>query len=479
MTDADKCSHNVSGRVLKALGMFGSVQAVTIFCSVVRVKLLSVLVGPAGVGLNALYNNTSELVSSTTQLNMRQSSVRDISASDSDDERRMMAAVVLRWGWWLGLSGMVVMALLSPLFSYISFGNFDYTAQFALIAAAMIALGLANAQMAVMQGFSELRMLARTNLYGNLIATVIAVIAYWQWGLIAIAPVLVVYKFVIMGACRYQMRRLMHELPRPTVSEALHKGRGFLCLGAYMTVAGLFMVVIQYVFSVYLNRAVSTEELGVYQAGNTLVGSYIGFVFTAVTLEYYPRLASRVKSRKRMSVTVNHEAVLLLWVMVPLLVMFECCSDFMIKLLYSSRFEAVLPYVAVAVVGVVPRAVSVCFSYVMLARGDGRAYLAVEGLSCLFGLTVNIVSYEFFGFFGLGAAYLVWYALYAAMTVLVCRRRYRLTVNATTVWLAAGATLLVAVAAVMKTLVGWWLPALTILPWLIPLSLKRLRNLSA
>ena len=137
--------HSVSARVLKALGMFGSVQIVNILCSVVRTKLLSVWVGPVGVGLNALFDNTSELVSSPTQLNLRQSSVRDISATEDEQGRLLMAAVVLRWGLWLGLAGVAAMALLAPVFSYVSFGNQDYTGQFVLLSTLIVALGLANA----------------------------------------------------------------------------------------------------------------------------------------------------------------------------------------------------------------------------------------------------------------------------------------------------------------------------------------------
>lgn len=470
--------HSVSARVLKALGMFGSVQIVNILCSVVRTKLLSVWVGPVGVGLNALFDNTSELVSSSTQLNLRQSSVRDISATEDEQGRLLIAAVVLRWGLWLGLAGVAAMVMLAPVFSYVSFGNQDYTGQFVLLSTLIVALGLANAYMAVMQGFGLLKELARGRLVSGVVATSLAIPAYWLWGLAAIVPVLMIYKFTIMAVYRYEMRSLIPRLPRPTLSQAFTLGRGFLKFGAYITFANLFMVVIQYIFSVYLNRTVSTEELGVYQAGNTLVSSYIGFIFTAVSLEYYPRLAARVKSLWRMSVTVNHEVVLLMWVIVPMLVVFECCSDFFVRLLYSSRFEAVVPYVAIAVVGAVFRGVSVCFSFALLARGDGRAYVIVEGVSCLFGLTANIVAYELFGFVGLGVAYLVWYAFYATMTAVVCRRRYGMTVNAVTVRLSIAAAAVVAAAAAMKAIAGWCLPTIAILPWLIPLSLRRLRKIS-
>ena len=66
-------------RVLSAIAMLGSAQAVNIICSVIRAKLIAVWLGPVGVGLNTILVNGSNLVSTATQLNLRDSSVRDLS----------------------------------------------------------------------------------------------------------------------------------------------------------------------------------------------------------------------------------------------------------------------------------------------------------------------------------------------------------------------------------------------------------------
>ena len=42
--------------ILKAMGIFGGVQVLTILCSIIRTKLVALWIGPLGVGLFGIYN---------------------------------------------------------------------------------------------------------------------------------------------------------------------------------------------------------------------------------------------------------------------------------------------------------------------------------------------------------------------------------------------------------------------------------------
>ena len=99
-----------TAKVLKALSVFGGVQAVTIICSVFRAKFVALWIGPAGVGLITLYNSTIDLLSNTTQLNLRQSAVRDISTSR---DKALVVAVTRRIALLLGVVGMLLVLLAS------------------------------------------------------------------------------------------------------------------------------------------------------------------------------------------------------------------------------------------------------------------------------------------------------------------------------------------------------------------------------
>lgn len=47
--------------ILKAMGIFGGVQVLTIICSIIRTKLVALWIGPFGVGLFGIYNQALEI----------------------------------------------------------------------------------------------------------------------------------------------------------------------------------------------------------------------------------------------------------------------------------------------------------------------------------------------------------------------------------------------------------------------------------
>ena len=120
---------NITTGVLKALGVFGGVQMVTIICSILRTKLIAVWIGAAGVGLFGIFNSAIELFGVLFHLGVRDSAVRDI-ASSQQPETNKIIIIVRRWVLILGVIGLVVTMVISPLLSNFTFGNYDYTYDF-------------------------------------------------------------------------------------------------------------------------------------------------------------------------------------------------------------------------------------------------------------------------------------------------------------------------------------------------------------
>ena len=88
----------LSARVLKAMSVFGGVQMSTILCGIVKVKLIAMWLGPAGVGLFGIFNGAVDMVSSISQLGVRSSAVRDIAAARHSSSVGVTVTVVRRWG---------------------------------------------------------------------------------------------------------------------------------------------------------------------------------------------------------------------------------------------------------------------------------------------------------------------------------------------------------------------------------------------
>lgn len=412
-------------KVLKALSIFGGVQVITILCSIVRTKLVALWIGPAGVGLLALYNSTMEFLSTSTQLNLRQSAVRDLSQAKNDIDRQRLMAVARTLSFVLGFCGMVLVALFCSALSLWAFDDTKHWLAFVILSPMMLFSAIASGEWAIMQGFDKLKALARSSAFAALTATVAAIPLFYFLRLKAIVPVILVFAFAnALYAMIFHVRTPGRRYT--SLSTAFAQGHPMLSLGLYLTVSAAVTLLASNIFIVYLNRSFTAEITGLYQAGYTLVNTYVGMIFTAIAMEYYPRLASVAVHPRRCEVIVTHEIKIALWILLPVIVLFIVFKSLIVKILYAPTFEAILPYLSLAIIGVTFRAVSWCMAYVMLARGDGRIYIITEVASAVFYLALNIPLFGAMGFDGLGLAYIAWYAVYTAICYAVYRYRYHM-----------------------------------------------------
>lgn len=178
-------------KILKVMGVFSGVQAVSIVCSVVRAKLIAIWIGPAGVGIFAVLNSALDMISSSTQLNLRQTAVRDISAAAPGRLQKAVAAV----RWWssrLGLVGAAAMAGASPLLSIASFGHAGMWWAFAALAIAAYAMALTSGEQAIMQGTGHLADIAKSTVRGVVCGTAVSAPLFYFLGEGSIAPTIVI-----------------------------------------------------------------------------------------------------------------------------------------------------------------------------------------------------------------------------------------------------------------------------------------------
>ena len=454
---------SISQMAVKAMGIFGGVQMLGILCLVVRTKLVALWIGSVGVGLFGLFNNALEMLNIATNLGVRSSSVRDISQAGESGNVSLLArivAVVRRWSLWLGLGGATLTLALSPALSRFTFGDQDHIWGFVALSVAVLLMALTNGEQAILQGTGKLRRLATSTLWGTLGGLLISIPMFYWLRERSVVPSIVAYAGCNALAA-WLLRNRDFSPTRLSARETAKMGTGFVRLGIYMTIGNFASLLAAYVFNAWLNHRGGTSEVGFYQAGYTLINKYTGLLFTALGMEYYPRLAAVSQSATRLRVFVSQEVNVAMMVLAPVAVLFILLREPIVWLLYSSEFNVILPYVAWGMVGMVFRALSWCMAFVILARGDGRTYVVTETISAVASVILSMVCYTWWGITGLGVAFVLWYAFYTVLVAVVYVRRYRLTLSigslASTAW-----TLTVALAALTAMECQVWWAALAV-----------------
>lgn len=418
----------LSRKVLNAIYLFGGTQAVTILCSIVRVKLVAIWIGAAGVALFGIYNTALTLITQIAMLGMRSSSVREIaSTGDSPSHQAVIIKSVKRWSWLLGAVGAIATMLAAPQLSRWSFGDTSHTAGFRALSAAVLLTCVTGAQLAIMQGRGKLRRLARASLWGALAGLAVSAPMFYYWRIDSVVPAFMAYAAAALVAALI-FREPSRDLPAAHVGlkASFITGRSFIILGAFITMSEVLNQLSGYIFISWLNNEAGADTTGYFQSGYTIMNRYAGLVFTAIGMELYPRLASVAGSPMRTSTFVSHEIRIILLIILPIASVLVVAAPLIVTLLYSREFLSIVPYIETAAPGTIFRAVSWSMAYVILARGDGRTYLITELSSAAIAVVFQIWGYTMGGLTGLGIAYSLWYMSYTLIIALIYFRRYRL-----------------------------------------------------
>lgn len=434
-------SHSASARITRAIGLFSGVRIVGIICSLIRNKAIAWFIGPAGMGLVVLLNSIVDLISQSTRLSIDQSAQRDISQT-SESNAVVTITVVRRWTIWLGLAGMAVTCALSPLLSLWTFETIERWPVFCILSVVPLCVTYSNCTIAQNQGLRRIRAVALSNVVGAVTGLLVAVPLVVWLRIDSIVWIILAYGVSSwLGAYIFRPRIKSITLPR---TEVVEKGRSFIKLGVQITAAVFISQAFAYLFVLFLNTYASTYTLGLYQSGYTLMNSYVGIIFSAMVLEYYPRLSAQANGRRRLQLTASNQLNITLYILTPLLCVLIVLINPVIRVIYSEEFLPIIPYVVLCCSGVIFRAVSWCMAYVILAKGDGKAYLTTEISSSVIGFGCNIAGYLLGGVVGLGIAYVAWFAAYTFIVCAICKRRYDITFLPRTIVISAASFLLTA-----------------------------------
>lgn len=447
---------HVFDHIVKYVGVFGSVQAVTVLVNLVMIKVKSILVGTVGYGITESLNRSTNLVLNTTNLGVPMAAVPEISRHLNDDVADELAdkiRLTRSWAMLTALAGMALCILLAPWLSYYAFdGDKSYALSFVLLSLSVAATSIAGGETAVMRGAGMLRQIALRQLVAGVLSLVVAVPLYWFWGLRGIVPALVLIAVGTMAVtCFYSVRRFPYRINMFNWNY-LRKGTGMIGFGIYFTIVSFVGSWAWLFIARYLTGEGGSELTGTYSAGYGIVTYLANLLLSVTDSEYYPRLSAAGDDMARSHWLVNSQSLAMCMLAAPLVVLFMICTPAVVYVVLEyEKFYASIVLAQMAVIGLFFKSVYQPISYLVLARLDSKVYVAQE-LICYTMLIVCAVSgYKLAGVTGLGISLAVWEMLYLLLTYSICRWRYAFRMSArlvrnfliqgTLVLLAAGGVL--------------------------------------
>lgn len=366
-------------QIFRSSAIIGGASVINIVIGIVKVKVLAVLLGPAGVGLMGLYQNIMGMASTLANCGIGNSGVRQLAASAGDAE---ILSIVRRTLWLgnlvLGLAGMVILWLLREPVAQWVFGDTAHVSEVGWLGLGVLFTLIAGSQTALLQGLRRIGDLARVNVISAVISAAVGILlVYWLGQAGVVWFVLAAPAISVLVASYYAAR-----LPRPQTArdwQGIHQQwQAMLKLGIPFMAAGLLTLATQLTARSIILRELGLDASGYFQAAWAISMTYIGFVLGAMSADYYPRLTEAINDHPRARKLVNEQTEMALLLAGPALLAMITLAPWVIHLLYAASFAPATDVLRWQALGDILKVASWPMGFILLAMGRGGIFIATE-----------------------------------------------------------------------------------------------------
>lgn len=434
-------------RILRSSALMGGSQATNQVLGLIRIKLVAILLGPAGVGIVGLYTSAMAMLASVTDLGLQRSAVRSIAhANGSEDPAAMMRSVRMlrRLCWATGIFGWLVAAALALPLSRMMFQNSDHALALAVLGASLLLNAINGGQVALLRGLSRIGDIARIQVTAGFVNTVSTLVLYAWLRERGIVPVLLMNAAVSLAISAWFVRRIEVPEGRMSWQEALAEARPMLTLGLALMTSLVLANLLEFVTRSLISTQYGLDAAGIYQAAWSMSGMFAGFVLTAMGTDFYPRLTAVIEDRAAAAREIDQQTEIGLLLALPGLLVTLALAKWIVWALYSAKFAPAADLLIWMVLGVFGRVLSWPMSYVQLALNSGKWYVATEAAFIVIQGSLVLLLVPRIGALGAAYAFFACYVLYIFGMSWVSRRLIGYRHSASALRLMWIATVLVA-----------------------------------
>lgn len=414
--------------IFKATSLFGGVKVIQIFLNLLRGKIIAILLGPSGVGLNSLFMSPITMISNVTSLGLNFSAVRDIAKANESGNISKLSFIIKIFKKWIlatALIGLLSVIVFSKILSSYTFKNSDYTLSFILLSFVVFFGALTAGNASILQGTRNLKSYAMHSLAGSFVALVVSAPLYYFYGIKAIVPALVLSAIITFLYSVYYVSKVKTVQTDVSLIETYKGGKEMLKLGITMMLATSIGSAVHYFINTFISSYGSIADLGFYQAGMNITSQSVGLVFSAMAIDYYPRLAAISEDNNKVRKMANQQGEITMLIAAPVLASVIIFTPLVISILLSSDFLVIIDFIRILSLGMIFKAASYSIGAISFAKGDKKVFFFLEGIYMNASILLfSIIGYRINGLMGLALGYLLMHFIYFIIINVVTYVKY-------------------------------------------------------
>jgi len=410
-------------QIFRSSSIIGAASVINIVFGIVRVKVLAVMLGPVGVGLMGLYQNIMGIASTLAGCGVNSSSVRQLAASVGEAET---LAIVRRALWLgnitLGIAGMVILWLLRESVAMWVFGDTSHAREVGWLGLGLLLTLIAGSQTALLQGLRRISDMALVSIISGFVGASLGILAISLLRENGIIWFVLTAPAVNMLVVSYYTARL----PRPQAPYDLvaiqQQWLIMLKLGIPLMAASLLTLAVQLAVRSIVLRELGLEASGYFQAALVISMSYIGFVLSAMSTDYYPRLTAAINEHERARKLVNEQAEMALLLTGPVLLSMITLAPWVIHILYAESFGPAAVLLRWQVLGDIIKIAAWPMGFIIVAAGRGSIFIGTQLVWNMIYLGVVFFGIHVIGLTVVGVGYWLAYLIGLGVNAIVTNK---------------------------------------------------------
>lgn len=425
MPENEAIQENQYRSMAKGTAMMGGVQVFNILIGLVRGKLVALFLGPQGLGVMSLLQSSGQMVQQVSSAGLHLSTVQAVAGAQ--DNRAKTIAIIRKLLLITSIFGVVLMIVLSSGLSRLSFGTTNYTWHYCFLAIWLFFLTLSNGESSILQGAHALKRLAYSSLVGSLTGLLVGVPLYYFFGEDGIVPALIMSSLALFVFYKYQSLKQFGHISLKGISLRQERGqvKKLVTLGLVFMIASLLGTATSYLINFFVRLLGSVEDVGLFQAANSLTNQYAGLVFTAMAMDFFPRLSAVSSDNAEVRRLVNNQTEIVILIVAPLVALVILFAPLIVKILLTGEFNSIIPVIQIMAVGLLFKSISYPMGYISFSKGDKKTFFWLEGVcSNALNLTLSVLLYRIWGIPGLGIAFGGCFFIYIFVYLVVTRKLY-------------------------------------------------------
>lgn len=425
----------------RGISIFGGVQFVSILSSLVRTKIIAVVLGAQGFGILSIYNSIILIFSTLSSLGFNTVITRDVAVdiygTDKKSKNKTIS-IVLIIILFSSTLGLVLTILLSPFISYISFKDYSYTFKFVILSIAIFFTNYSNGLNALLQGSQQVKILAKSNILTAVLSVLISlpIIVFLKDNGILIFVIvypsisfILNYFFIKKKSFLFQNAILL--LDRSSIKEAQTYFRKSIKFGISIILSTLMVYLVGFWIKIYISNLSGIEYVGYFDASWVINSSYLGIIFNVIAMDFFPRLSSNSSNEKNLNEILNQQGEISLLVITPLIFLMLCFLPLIIRVLYSKNFLIIDNTLLLFLLGSFIKVGGWLLAYVIIVKKNTSLYIILESFFNLISIILYTIGYKYFNLVGIGVSYLLLYVIHLIINVWIVKKYYNIVFSKT------------------------------------------------